>query len=190
MDRPTIEALLYFVLGVCVIAAWTSEYRQRRTHSGVELFWPGTESAPWAAYFVAAAGALLITIAEANVEVRYEVADQQSVLPAISILALIGSSIIEEVVFRGFTAPAHLAGRKLLGLILAGSLIFALIHNFDLNNTSGRISAIFAFLTSLWLYLARFNPLNPHRSLLPCFIAHTVRNLAVFGIKWSEGFIS
>ncbi|MEI6460429.1 MAG: CPBP family intramembrane glutamic endopeptidase [Verrucomicrobiota bacterium] len=190
MDRTTVEALLYFVLGACVLAAWVGEYRQRRIKNSGELFWPGTESAPWAAYFVAAAGALLITIAEANVEVRYEITDQQSVLPAISILALIGASIIEEVVFRGFTAPSHLTGPKLLGVIFVGSLIFALIHDFDLKSASGRSSTIFAFLTSVWLYLARFNPLNPSRSLLPCFIAHTVRNLAVFGIKWSEGFIS
>jgi hypothetical protein len=52
------------------------------------------------------------------------------------------------------------------------------------------VNAVFAFITSLWLYVVRFNPLNPDRSLLPCFMAHTVRNLAVFGIKGAQGFIS
>jgi hypothetical protein len=68
--------------------------------------------------------------------------------------------------------------------------VFALIHNFDLGTAEGKLNAIFAFITSLWLYLVRFNPLNPDRSLLPCFTAHIVRNLAVFGIKWVQGFVS
>ncbi len=74
--------------------------------------------------------------------------------------------------------------------MIIGSLVFALIHNFDLSTAEGKLNAIFAFITSLWLYVVRFNPLNPDRSLLPCFTAHIVRNLAVFGIKWVQGFVS
>ena len=87
-------------------------------------------------------------------------------------------------------APGELMGRKLLALMIIGSLVFALIHNFDLSTAEGKVNALFAFITSLWLYVVRFNPLNPDRSLLPCFMAHTVRNLAVFGIKAAQGFIS
>jgi membrane protease YdiL (CAAX protease family) len=97
---------------------------------------------------------------------------------------------VEEMLFRGFVAPGELFGRKLLALMIVGSLVFALIHNFDLSEPEGKVSAVFAFITSLWLYVVRFNPLNPDRSLLPCFMAHTVRNLAVFGIKGAQGFIS
>ena len=98
--------------------------------------------------------------------------------------------MIEEALFRGFVAPGELIGRKLLALMIIGSLVFALIHNFDLSTAEGKVNATFAFITSLWLYVVRFNPLNPDRSLLPCFMAHTVRNLAVFGIKASQGFIT
>ena len=111
-------------------------------------------------------------------------------LPAVFVFQLLGASVVEEMLFRGFVAPGELVGRKLLALMIVGSLVFALIHNFDLGTAEGKLNAAFAFVTSLWLYVVRFNPLNPDRSLLPCFMAHTVRNLAVFGIKGAQGFIS
>ncbi len=190
MDLTAAKALLYCALGLFVLVAWARERRKRIITGESEKFWPGTTYAPTGAYFVAAAGAILITIAEAAVEKRTGLTDQQSILPAIFIFQLLGASIVEEMLFRGFIAPGELIGRKLLALMLIGSLVFALIHNFDLSEPEGKVSAAFAFITSLWLYVVRFNPLNPDRSLLPCFMAHTVRNLAVFGIKGAQGFIS
>ena len=190
MDLTAVKALLYCALGLFVLIAWARERRKRKTTGEPEKFWPGTTYAPTGAYFVAAAGAILITIAEAAVEKRAGLTDQQSVLPAIFIFQLLGASVVEEMLFRGFVAPGELFGRKLLALMIVGSLVFALIHNFDLSGPEGKVSALFAFITSLWLYVVRFNPLNPDRSLLPCFMAHTVRNLAVFGIKWAQGFVS
>jgi hypothetical protein len=52
------------------------------------------------------------------------------------------------------------------------------------------VSAGSAFAVSGWLYLCRFNPLNPGRSLAPALVAHAVRNLAVFGIKDAQGFVA
>ena len=190
MDLTAAKALLYCALGLFVLIAWARERRHRRLSGAPEKFWPGTTYAPAAAYCVAAAGVILITIAEAAVEKRAGLTEMQSVLPAVFIFQLLGASIVEEMLFRGFVAPGELFGRKLLALIIVGSLVFALIHNFDLSTPEGKISALFAFITSLWLYVVRFNPLNPDRSLLPCFMAHTVRNLAVFGIKGAQGFIS
>ena len=190
MDLTAAKGLLYCALGLFVLIAWARERRKRRLTGEPEKFWPGTTYAPTAAYAVAAAGALLITIAEAAAEKRAGLTDQQSVLPAIFIFQLLGASVVEEALFRGFVAPGELIGRKLLSLMVIGSLVFALIHNFDLSTAEGKLNALFAFITSLWLYVVRFNPLNPDRSLLPCFMAHTVRNLAVFGIKGAQGFIS
>jgi membrane protease YdiL (CAAX protease family) len=190
MDPTAVKALLYCALGLFVLVAWARERRKRTLTGEPEKFWPGTTYAPAAAYYVAAAGAILITIAEAAVEKRAGLTDQQSILPAIFIFQLLGASVIEEMLFRGFVAPGELIGRKLLALMFIGSLVFALIHNFDLSTAEGKLNAIFAFITSLWLYVVRFNPLNPDRSLLPCFTAHIVRNLAVFGIKWVQGFVS
>lgn len=190
MDLTAAKALLYCALGLFVLVAWARERRKRARNGEPEKFWPGTTYAPTAAYFIAAAGALLITIAEAAVEKRAGLTDQQDVLPAIFVFQLLGASVVEEMLFRGFVAPGELIGRKLLALMIVGSLVFALIHNFDLGTAEGKLNAVFAFVTSLWLYVVRFNPLNPDRSLLPCFMAHTVRNLAVFGIKGAQGFIS
>ena len=193
MEKST-EALLSFALGLCVLAAWYGEFRLRRRSGGAEGFWPGTTLAPAAAYLVAAAGALLITVGEAAVEIRYDVTASQSQLPLIGLMGLIGAAVTEEAVFRGFAAPSHFTGRKLLFLILGGSTVFALIHidllNFNLHDEKQVIMLTFEFLTAVWLYLSRFNPLNPSRSLLPCFMGHIVRNLAVFGIKWVQGFVT
>lgn len=190
MDLTAAKGLLYCLLGLFVLVAWARERRKRRLSGEPEKFWPGTTYAPNAAYYAAGAGALLITVAEAAVEKRLGLTDQQSILPAVFLFQMLGASVIEEALFRGFVAPGELVGRKLLALMVIGSLVFALIHNFDLGTTEGKLNAVFAFITSLWLYVVRFNPLNPDRSLLPCFMAHTVRNLAVFGIKGAQGFIS
>ena len=193
MEKST-EAILAFALGLCVLAAWYGEFRLRRRTGVPEKFWPGTTLAPAAAYLIAASGALLITVGEASVEMRFDVSTSQSQLPLIALLGLVGAAVTEEAVFRGFIAPSHLAGWKLLCLILGGSALFAVIHidflNFNLHDEKQWITLIFEFLTAIWLYLARFNPLNPTRSLLPCFMGHIVRNLAVFGIKWAQGFVS
>ncbi len=190
MTTNTLEALLYFLLGLGLLCAWTYEYLKRRRTNDPESFWPGTSSAPWQASLLIAAVMILITIAETTVEHRLGVTTQQSTIAPSFLLAMLGASVIEEAVFRGFAAPSYFGGRKLLALILIGSLVFSAIHHFDLQSTQGRISAVFAFVTSIWLYLARFNPLNPERSLIPCFTGHAVRNLAVFGVKWAQGFIN
>jgi len=193
MDKST-EAILAFALGLCVLAAWYGEFRLRRKTGAAEGFWPGTTLAPAAAYFMAASGALLITIAEAGVETRFDVSTTQSHLPLIALLGLIGAAITEEAVFRGFAAPSHFSGRKLLCLILGGSAVFAALHidflDFNPHDEKQVITLLFEFVTAVWLYFARFNPLNPTRSLLPCFMGHIVRNLAVFGIKWAQGFVN
>ncbi|MEY4273007.1 MAG: hypothetical protein RL250_1873 [Verrucomicrobiota bacterium] len=193
MDKST-EALLAFALGLCVLAAWYGEFRLRRRTGAPEGFWPGTTLAPAAAYFVAATGAILITVAEAGVEMRFDVTESQSQLPLVALFGLVGAAVTEEAVFRGFAAPSHFTGRKLLLLVLGGSAVFAAIHidflDFNPRDEKQVITLVFEFLTGVWLYLARYNPLNPTRSLLPCFMGHIVRNLAVFGIKWAQGFVN
>ena len=190
MDLVALKAVLYCALGLGVLIAWVRDRAHRERGQGMEGFWPGTTRAPAAAYLIAAAGAILITLAEAAVEVRGGLTDKQGFLPAVFIFQLLGASIVEEMFFRGFVAPSEIFGKNLLALMVGGSVVFALIHNFDLASPEGRVNAIFAFITSLWLYITRFNPLNVDRSLLPCFMAHIVRNLAVFGIKWAQGFIT
>jgi membrane protease YdiL (CAAX protease family) len=190
MSFATLQPFLYFLLGAVVLIAWAKEVQQRKIKASAEGFWPGTTSSSLASVLLSVSGILLITLAESCVEIRYHVAHEQTSLAAIALLSLLGAAVVEEIVFRGFVAPAHLTGLKLLMVVLIGSAVFALFHGFNISTTQGKISFIFAFLTSVWLYFARFNPLNPQRSLLPCLAGHCVRNLAVFGIKWAQGFIT
>lgn len=190
MSFITLQPFLYFLLGAVVLIAWAKEVQQRKMKATPEGFWPGTTSASLASVLLSISGVILITLAESCVEIRYQVSHEQSNLAAITLLSLLGAAVVEEVVFRGFVAPAHLTGLKLLLVVLIGSAVFALFHGFNISSIQGKISYLFAFLTSVWLYFARFNPLNPQRSLLPCLAGHCVRNLAVFGIKLAQGFIT
>ena len=76
MDLTAAKGLLYCLLGLFVLVAWARERRKRRLSGEPEKFWPGTTYAPMAAYYAAAAGAILITIAEAAVEKRAGLTDQ------------------------------------------------------------------------------------------------------------------
>jgi membrane protease YdiL (CAAX protease family) len=190
MPHPAILSCLYLLLGLSVFIAWWGEFRRRQKTHQEEGFWPGTTSTTWSVHALVVSGVLFLTLLETAIEVHFGVSQSQSTLPSYAIAALLGASLIEEIVFRGFAAPGQFNGSKLLSVAVVGSLVFAVIHQFDLSTTEGKISTAFSFLISLWLYFARFNPLNKQRSLLPCFMGHIVRNLAVFGIKWIQGFVN
>ncbi len=189
MTLNLITDIIYLIIGLGVGFAWFSEYQKRKANPGPELFWPGTTRAPISGILIIVSGILLLTVAETCAEIHFHVTAHQSVSNLHILEATMGAAIVEEMVFRGFAAPSHLRGIKLLGLILIGSVIFSAIHGFDFSTVQGRISLIATFFISVWLYLGRYNPLNPERSILPCLIGHVVRNLAVFGVKWSQGFV-
>lgn len=193
MNTGPLLDIIYLVAGLGIAGAWLREKLNRQAIRGPEEFWPGTTPVRISGILIIVAGVLLITIAETCVEIRAQVSQLQSVSTLYILGASLGAAIVEEMVFRGFLAPAGLQGKKLLLLIFLGSIIFSLFHalnGFNFRDTQGQISLAFAFLMSVWLYLGRYNPLNPERSLLPCLIGHLVRNLAVFGIKWSQGFVN
>ena len=196
MSSHLITDIIYLLIGLGVAYAWFSEYQKRQRNPGPELFWPGTTRAPISGILITVSGILLLTVAETCAEIHFQVTATQSVSNLHILGATIGAAIVEEMVFRGFGAPSHLRGVKLLGLIVIGSFLFSIFHcinpetlQFSLNTVQGRISLATTFFISIWLYLGRYNPLNPERSILPCLIGHVVRNLAVFGVKWAQGFV-
>lgn len=189
MNTKLLSDIIYLILGLGVAFAWFSEYRKPQRNAGPELFWPGTTRAPISAILITVSGILLLTVAETCAEIHFQVTANQSISNLHILGATLGAAIVEEMVFRGFAAPSQLRGIKLLGLIIIGSLIFSAIHGFDFSTVQGRISLIATFFISVWLYLGRYNPLNPERSILPCLIGHVVRNVAVFGVKWAQGFV-
>lgn len=189
MSLNLVTDIIYLLIGLGVAYAWFSEYQKRQRNPGPELFWPGTTRAPISGILITVSGILLFTVAETCAEIHFQVSAHQSVGNLHILGATMGAAIVEEMVFRGFVAPSQLRGIKLLGLIIVGSVIFSVIHGFDFSTVQGRISLITTFFISIWLYLGRYNPLNPERSILPCLIGHAVRNLAVFGVKWAQGFV-
>ena len=196
MSFSLISDIIYLIFGLGVGLAWFGDYQKRQRNPGPELFWPGPTRAPVSGILIVVSGILLLTVAETCAEIHYGVSAQQSVSNLYILGATLGAAIVEEMFFRGFIAPNDWRGVKLLALIIFGSVIFSLFHSlnpetqqFSLNTVQGRISLVASFFISVWLYLGRFGPLNPERSLLPCLIGHVVRNLAVFGIKWAQGFV-
>lgn len=198
MSPTQIEHVVFLALGLGVFVFWLREVRA--TPPEEAPFWPGTTRCSWQPMLLAAAGALLLTLVESVLEIQLGVSDKQSRIEASFLMAMMGAAIVEEITFRGFAAPESLAGVRLLATVLVGSLVFMLLHGHVVKfaegglvlNTDAKalVSGGSAFAISCWLYLCRFNPLNPTRSLAPSLVGHTVRNLAVFGIKDVQGFVS
>lgn len=188
MDHPIIPSILYAILGLAVLSMWIGALR--RPADGREPFWPGASRCGWQPILLAIGGVVVITIVETLLENHLGLREQQQALPDHFLLAMLGASVIEEMTFRGFAASADLAGRRLLAVALLGSAVFVAFHGHGLSDAKGWVSSGSAFALSLWLYLSRFNPLNPSRSMIPCLAGHGARNLAVFGVKAAQGFIT
>lgn len=187
MDKSPIFSLLYFILGASVLAMWIGDLR--RPQDGRMRFWPGATKAHWQSILFAISGAILLTIIETLLENHLGLREQQQTLPAHYLFAMLGASIVEEITFRGFGAPETLGGFKLLVVTILGSAIFVALHGYGLSDVKGWVSSGSAFAVSCWLYLSRFSSLNPSRSMIPSLAGHTARNLAVFGVKASQGYI-
>ncbi|MFZ9201287.1 MAG: type II CAAX prenyl endopeptidase Rce1 family protein [Opitutales bacterium] len=188
MDNPLIASILYAVLGAAVLTMWIADLR--RPADGRERFWPGATRCGWLPVLLATGGVVVLTVIETLVEDQLGLRQQQTVIADHFLLAMLGASIVEEMTFRGFAAPADLAGWKLIAVALVGSLAFAAFHGFGISDTKGLVSTGSAFAVSLWLYLSRFNALNPSRSMIPSLVGHATRNLAVFGVKAAQGYVA
>ena len=149
MTTKFIGDIIYLIVGLGVGFAWYRDYLKRQRNPGPELFWPGTTRAPISGILIIVSGILLLTVAETCAEIHYHVTASQSVSNLHILGATLGAAIVEEMVFRGFAAPSHLRGFKLLGLIVVGSIIFSLFHSFNPetqqfshNTIQGRISLV------------------------------------------------
>lgn len=187
MDNPVIPSILYAVLGASVLAMWVADFRRPADQRG--RFWPGAVACGWQAVLLAVSGVIVLTLVETLTENALGLRAAQTTLPDHFLLAMLGASVVEEMTFRGFAAPADLAGSRLAGVALIGSAVFVAFHGHGVSDTKGMVSSGFAFLISAWLYLSRFNGLNPGRSMIPCLAGHAVRNLSVFGVKAAQGFV-
>ncbi len=187
MEDALIESILYAVLGLSVLVMWLGDLR--RPADGRERFWPGATRCGWQPIILAIGGVIVLTIIETLLEDSFGLRDKQSEIADHFLLAMLGASVVEEMTFRGFAASSTLAGVRLLLVTLIGSAIFAAFHGHGLSDAKGWVSTGSVFAVSCWLYLSRFNALNPTRSMIPCLAGHAARNLAVFGVKAAQGFV-
>jgi membrane protease YdiL (CAAX protease family) len=105
--------IVYLLIGLGLLGAWLFERQKRQRIGGPELFWPGTTYVPLSGILITVSGVYLITIAEACTEIHYQTSAYQTVSNLHLLGASLGAAIVEELVFRGFTAPSHLSGIKL-----------------------------------------------------------------------------
>ncbi len=198
MENP-VFIIFVAVIGGYVASMWYSDYRAQRT-SGVPNpgGLPGATPASVRACALAAIGALIILAGETYGEIVLGISEEQSDITVLFGLYTLVAAFIEEIIFRGYVVIANKGRAVLVGSIVAGSALFALAHpflwstddGFHLTLTvKGWFSTAVVFLSSLWFYTVRFWPLNPERSLLPCFAAHFAKNLGVIAIKAAQGHV-
>ena len=194
--------LLLLLIGASVWVArwWTIDYRAALAGKPNEGSLPGATAASAPAAAIASLGALFILAAETGGEHVLGLSAEQSRMTALfGLYSILGAPVIEEVVFRGYLVIENRGRAALWAGVVGASLLFALLHSF-LWEWNGKgltlhfgakawFSTTVILAESLWLYSVRFFGLNPHRSLLPCFVAHATKNLGVLAIKYLQGFV-
>jgi membrane protease YdiL (CAAX protease family) len=194
--------LLVFLTAAGLYAAklWRDDLRASRRGAPPSGALPGATPAPARALVFGLAGSLVLVALETVGEFHLGLAAEQSRLTWLAALySLAAAPVVEEIIFRGYIVVENRGRVALWAGVAAASLGFALLHpflwqwdegGFRLTLTpKGIFSSAFAFVASLWFYTVRFNPWNPHRSLLPCFAAHAAKNGAVIAVKAATGYM-
>lgn len=200
MDQNPLTILATSGIALYVLHLWIQDLRAHRNGSPHPKAIPGAVPAPAGMILGAIVVAVLIVILETLGEIALGVDDEQSEVTGLFLLAMLSAGIIEEVIFRGYLVVTDRGRSALIGSCLLFSLLFAALHPFLWEyseagfrltlDRKGAFSTGIVFLNSLWFYACRFAPWNPSRSLLPCFAAHIASNLAVFGVKAVQGFVT
>lgn len=200
MDDNPLFLVLMIAIGGYVTWMWRTDFKARGTDKEqADRALPGATPAPARALWVAAAGAALILAAETWGEIALGLQAKQSKMTILFGIHSLLAAVVEEVIFRGYIVVEKRGRGLFYAGILGASLLFALLHPFLwkwddegfrlMLNPKGWFSFTAVFVGSLWFYTCRFFPLNPNRSLLPCFAAHLTKNLGVFAIKAVQGFV-
>jgi len=200
----------YFAISLYLVKIWWDDFKRNDSGDPQPNGFPGATRCKPLAVWIAVIGALLLLGLETAGEYALGISAEQSDITRIFLLSMIAAAFIEELIFRGFLVCENRGKAALVGSIVGFSLLFALLHphlwhlRFDEGIPawqiwSGEFSLDFSlkaffttgilFVNSLWFYVARFNKWNPSHSLIPCFVAHLVKNVGVFIIKWAQGHV-
>lgn len=186
-------------LAVWLARLWWTDLRMAQAGRPNPRAFPGATPAGRGVLLVAVAGTLLLLAAETAGELALGYSAEQSKMTVLFGGYTLAAAFIEEVIFRGYLVVTHRGRAALVAGIAGASLVFALLHPFLWEWQDGALQihatgkACFStgaiFAGSLWFYALRFLPLNPTHSLAPCIVAHAVKNLGVFAIKYAQGFV-
>lgn len=197
-DQPFLSVILFFG-SLYLLHLWNKDRQAALTGKPNPGALPGATNAAPALIMVGIVGALILTMLETLGEYGLGIVEEQSELRFWFIFAGLGAAVIEEIIFRGYLVVQNKGRAALIGSIIGFSILFAVLHpfiwvwddegfRFDFSQKA-LFTTFFLFISSVFFYALRFNPWNKNRSLLPCFIAHAVGNVAVFFVKAWQGFI-
>lgn len=212
-DQP---ALILFMaaVGLYVLYLWLQDLRSARAGSPSASALPGAVPASPVACVLAAVGAAAIVAGETWGELYLGLSEEQSEMTVFFGAYTLVAAFIEELIFRGYIVIEKRGPVVLWFGIFTASLLFAALHPFlwswDMGDepawkcllvwrwgewftweftAKGVYSTVAVFVSSLWFYLVRFASFNKSRSLLPSIVAHATKNLGVFVVKGTQGFI-
>jgi len=198
-DNPILVAAM-IVVAAFLFHLWWGDLRAARFGQPRANAFPGAVACERQTLLVAIAGMLILLGLETGGEAALGIADQQKTVTVIWSLYSLAAAFIEELAFRGYLVVTGRGRGMLWTSIVLFSAVFALCHPFLWEWTDGHLvlhltpkgwfSTTAIFAGSLWFYVLRFSPLNPSRSLLPCIVAHLMKNLGVFALKAAAGFVS
>lgn len=197
-DNPWLLAGM--ITGCLVVARWwRADLQASRRGAPNPNAFPGATPAGAGLMVAAAAGSLVLLVAETAGENALGLTAQQSRMTVLFGLYSLAAAFGEELIFRGYLVVENRGRAALVAGILGASLGFALLHPFlwawqdGALQWRGDAKAWFStgaiFVNSLWFYAVRFLPANRTRSLLPCVAAHLAKNAGVFAIKYHQGFV-
>lgn len=200
MSEDPLAVAAMIAVAAVVLHIWWGDLRAHRAGAPHARAFPGAVPCSRQAVLLAVAGALLLLALEAGGEGALGIAGQQKTVTVLWSGYTLMAAFVEELTFRGFLVVTNRGRGWLWASIGLFSLLFALFHPFLWAWEDGRLllqftakgwfSTATVFACSLWFYAVRFLPLNPGRSLLPCIAAHLAKNLGVFALKASAGFVS
>ncbi len=207
MNENPLVVLLYAGAAGYLLHIWLQDYKLKQTDTPPPAPLPGATPVSTGWLWIAGIGAAILVALETAGEGLLGIHDEQTTIQWWFLIAMLAAGIIEEVVFRGYLISLKRGPFMMWASVVGFSLLFAVLHPYlwqfespeDGSWLEGRLifdfgvkawfTTTFLFLNSLFFYCLRVAPGNPHRSLLPCFVAHTMSNLLVYLVKAFQGFV-
>ncbi|MDX2109962.1 MAG: CPBP family glutamic-type intramembrane protease [Verrucomicrobiota bacterium] len=200
---PLIQAL--FIFGALYIGwLWLKDSQAAARGVVAKGALPGATPCPRGIVWVGALVGVLLCVVAAVGELALGTTAEQSTVAYHYLAVMIAAGFTEELVFRGYLVITGKGRGVLIASCVGFSVLFSLLHaqyytvvppeaswtEFTFKITAQSLWTLFTlFLNSLVFYSLRFTARNPRHSLMPCIVAHSSYNLAVFITKLFQGYV-